>query len=201
MAIAHNAMLRATELTRGIKRMLGMDADQEATSRLSETLYPTFDAWGRPEFNAPRGETLFWGGQIVGAIAAQKAKVQLKFPVACDLVAIVNKLYIFNTSGYAIAQLGNAAGLTSSGSIQHRDTRNQGGIRLTKYWENSAGAGPGTACMQVLGSSGIWHPVDVVLYGRDPTAGLTVYSDSDNVNLLVGWLGSVRTLLPGEALR
>lgn len=61
MAQLHNALRYYTDLTRGLKRALGLQGEDEGTSRVSETLTPVFDPFRYPEHVIHRGEIRFTG--------------------------------------------------------------------------------------------------------------------------------------------
>lgn len=202
MTHVHNALHRATDLLRGIRRAVGLDSGEDpGVERISETLQPILDMWGRPEFSVLRGEGLFARDYSVAAGAGVRAKLQIFNPAGSKRLVMIDEVYATaNTAGYISFWLHNGNLTTLGNNLSRRDTRFPTATMVARsYTEATAGNPSGTHMLRygVLADQGARIPVAWVL----PQGwGLTITHLTDNVTLYVSWIGRERVMMPGELL-
>lgn len=201
MGELHNELRHGSRLSVGIKRLLGMDGDQEGTSRVSETLTPVMDPWSRPEFALHRGELLAWHGVDQAAVAGQTSKTQVKNPAGSRVLFVVSGVWIRVT---AAATVGFFLGVnpdlaTLDAGFGMRDMRGiQPRTRTLLRHETSAAAATGNQWRQVFlpNTASLYVPLNIIL--EPGGADLGVACLVANVGFQAWYDGYERLLFQGE---
>src|SRR5262245_18702964 len=97
MADEFNAILWSGLLSQEVAAAAGAAAGDVGVSRVSESLQPIFDPWGRPEFQIVRGERL-WAIRLLQAATAAENSF-------CG-VANTSRDFITVVTGYSVAAVG-----------------------------------------------------------------------------------------------
>jgi hypothetical protein len=113
----HNALHHLTELQAGYRAALGeMDEQFSGIERAGETLLPTLDLWGLPEWAILRGEQLALGRLSVAALAGNFSMVQVENETSDRLTVIERGTRFFASGGSVLilsittTQLANTRG-------------------------------------------------------------------------------------------
>lgn len=98
MGDLHNE-LRRGQLSRAVTRLLGMQVGAVGIERLSESLTPVLDMWGRPEFAYLRKEDRFQSGQQAAGAAGTTSYCHLRVPLGSNILCIVDRIIVQDPSG------------------------------------------------------------------------------------------------------
>lgn len=199
MAGLHNALRDYVTLARGIKRVMGLDGGDEGTSRVSETLTPTFDVFRQPDHELPRGTTPYMGYLNMGAVAGQTSKCHLRNGTLNKLL-VVERVVVSSTAAQQIIfSFGNIPVVGGVAQYAVRDTRNtETPTTLKIQVVTDAGAAPAPIVGIIyLGGAGfidLRDPRFVITPGQ----GLVVTNGTVNTPIMVWYWWTERTALPGE---
>jgi hypothetical protein len=203
MTQVHNAIRHYAALASGIKRSLGLAAEDEGPSRVGETVTPTFDVFGIPEHALHRGENRYSAGLIIsagGAGAFVKAMIR---NMSTTKLAVMESVYVSSSSSQGIYLCPDVTGLANtSAQGSNLDGRAGGGLASLGIpvsclsWAADATT-PGTPMFAFLLGAGAFIPLRVSLVCK-PGQALLVRSTVANVELYVSFMWREREALPGE---
>lgn len=198
MGHVHNSLDRATDLTRGIRRAVGMVGPDGGVERLGETLTPIMDVWSRPEWNALRGDWLQWCFAAVGAGGAGTRSIARLRPVSTSKMLVVVHLIECNTA--FLIQNALAADLPTNIGVGQRDTRNPTDGRVRFTIDNTAAAA-GTNRFRVDNVPFRYEGPPIICHtdGDGTNSGaVTVSSPTDNQAINVSIAYTIHDLVAGE---
>lgn len=202
----HNALKYATDLIRGIKRILGLDDHEDGTTRVSETLYPMVDVFRRPDHAYPRAERR-WGGDFSqGAVLAELANVGISNPTGSNVLIVVEDFLVDAGGAAQSVQTRIGANITfdGTGTPNPRDSRIPivGGVTAvrTQSFVHSDAAAIGFLLGQYrfpASNATAVIPINVVLH---PGFFFAIENTTQNLALNATINGYERVAYPGELL-
>lgn len=204
----HNALQRFTELQRGAKVALGLDAGAGGLERMSETLQLTKDFWLQPEDAYLRGARLAAGGAYIAAGGAGNYS-------ACGLsiqdegwIATLREVHISTPTAGLIVMRRGLPFPTSAADKTHLDMRATGSTPTARVTTiNNVAAVPGGTSFwfgYAAASTTLTVRLNAVLVSNGPVAtetSILVYHNTANTVLAVSFRWEERRLLPGELYR
>jgi len=92
MAQEHNAIKYGAVLSSAASTAVGGAYGDVGVSRLSETLQPTFDLWGNPDWAILRGERLYARSVTSPVVAARFSSIELVNPTTSTKLVVVKRI-------------------------------------------------------------------------------------------------------------
>lgn len=204
----HNALQRFTELQRGAKIALGLDAGAGGLERMSETLQLVKDFWRYPEDAILRGARLCCGGTSVAAGGAGNYSAA-SFGIQNDgWIATLRRVQFSTpTAGFIAIRRGlPLPNSVATKSLMDMRTFQTTPIGIVAYVNNVAAVPGGTTCWYGYAAANtiIDVPLNAVCVSGGPVAtetAIVVYHGTANVVLTCNFLWEERLMLPGELVR
>lgn len=207
MALEHNAIKYAVNLTRGFKRLFGVDDNEQSVTRLSETLgidVDPFRAFDRPEFSYPLGEFLWVIQPTQSAVALEHSFCGIQNPAKSGLIIVIEEWSTPNNVAGGVVDeriVANSSFIpTATGTPTQRD------LRVPNFPNPSLGsvsfafhqaADLGTLLSSHTVVTGTRYQPRVVLL---PGFSWFIEVETVNVALSVNIWGRERRAYPGELL-
>lgn len=204
-----NELTYGASILRCFPRALGL-GDSSGVVRVSETIHPTFDAWGLPEFAYLRSERLLGVRAFQAAVAAEQSMIAVSNMSTSKTILVIERVGVQFVAGTVILN-GNVSENTLSGTLtlvaalQPRDMRINGprGIGnpagVARYWVGSDAAAIGTTIDQITFTATesrvfeVGLPVILI-----PGSGLVVIGTVVNTGMAAWFAVRERDALPGE---
>jgi hypothetical protein len=194
MTMVHNALDRATEISRGFRRALGMH--DGGVERTSETLTPVFNLWGRLEHGFLRGEVPGWGWTEVAAGGVGIwSLIQLLNPVGSGRIVVCTHIVVMQQTRVNLLDDNTAlTNVTAQGPADGRLAFSSVGLGLSGRVRHQTNASALGVSNYALPASGQYEIGAVLMEGDsiicDPRA--------SNTTLWCGYRWYERVPLPGE---
>lgn len=209
MANEHNALKYATYITRGVKRLFGVDDHEDGVTRLSESLQLVADVGSRPEYSFPLGENRWSVAITAAAVAAQFSQCGIQNPAGSGMIIVVDDFDVSMAAGNVAIEERVAAiagAVSASGTPTQTDTRipglpNPTGIvAVSAANQNAARRGTLLGSHKPMANPPLTYlrfPAGIVLVpGFEYWVGL----DTVNLAITVTIRGRERRAYPGEIL-
>ncbi len=183
--------------------MAGLDEDSGGIERLSETLQPVMDVWRLPEAGRLRREALCAGNVAVGAVAAERGRVQLRNPANSGLLVVVRQVYHSGTSSAVyLSLIQTVTDLTTVSQATFQDARwYQPNLSSWPYAVLSSGT-TNEAVSNIDSALLMRTARDIfeVQYIIQPGWSFRAKASATNEAILLGLRWTERRALPGELL-
>jgi len=199
----HNQIKFGSSISRGVKRLFGLDDLEDGVTRLSETLYATAELSGRPEYLYPQNEKIWGVTSLQGATAAEFSTVGISNPAGSGFLVVVEQIHITAASEVYTIRVGANIAFAATGKPTQADLRIPGlpnaSFTCNSFAHHSA-AQIGTTLYQVTLSGGNvfnHYEIPIVL---PPGFFMAVDRSTVNTALQVSFYGRERPANPGELL-
>lgn len=202
----HNAIKYAVDITRGIKRILGVDDNEQGTTRVSETITPSLELGLHPEFDFPIGIFRWSVTPSIGASVGNFSTVGVFNPVGSGFIVVVDAYEPVPTAATTYQSrifTSSALPFTSSSTPTQRDLRisnfpNPGLVTQSFADQRAAqfGTNVDTHIIPINTDPIIWN-IPVILL---PGFGFQLGPNVTNVAVQVNFYGREYRANPGELL-
>jgi hypothetical protein len=202
--IEHNALKYAVDITRGLKRIFGVDDGEQGVTRLSESLQISSDPLTTPEMQFPIGINRWAVAPTSGASIGNVSQVGIRNPAKSGYIVVVDAMVLFLSANSVMNVRVSNAGTVFGGT----GTPTQTDLRIPNFpnpslatvsFTNAAAAAIGTLLwtFQLSANSLPIVPFPVILL---PGFDLLVDNNLANTAITCNFVGREWRGNPGELL-
>lgn len=198
MAELHNALRRTRGLLGAFQKAFGLD-QSAGVERLGETLQPTLNIFERPEWALLRGEEWFAVDETQTAGGAGNfSKIGIFNPTGSGLLVVVLDHIIRSSTADSVLLLPTTTLLGNGATVQMLDRRRRVSHGARSHFAADAVAvADRMLTIRSAAAEPMTFRIPIVL---PPGQGFVWKSNTDNIQIVAGFVGYQRAMLPSELI-